>query len=240
MPPFALIPGATFDPNHDVLACARGEAGCPAANTPAIADGRLYFTFWTPGAANAGVKAVLLKEGAQTTLTPLWTSDTLVGGSGSSPTLSADGSRLYVTDNGGSLLAIETRTGTVMWTYPLGYKSGGSVSISPDGLIMPAGGGQSPVMAFKDKGDSAVLLWRRDDLVNRGIATQAEGHLAYAAVTRGHFKNDLVVVDTLTGRSIDRTELPGTTIFSVGTTIGPDATVYVSTIRGTVFALRPR
>lgn len=240
MPPLALVPGATFDPCREVFACARGEAACPAANTPALSRGRLYFTFWSPGAANAGVKAMELKEGAQTSLKPLWTSETLAEGSASSPTLSADGSRLYVTDNGGRLVALDTATGVLMWTFPLGYKSGGSVSISPGGLIMPAGGGQSPVMAFMDKGNSAVLLWRRDDLINRGIAAQAAGQLAYATVSRGHFQNDLVVLDTRTGQSLDRTELPGTTIFSVGTTVGSDATVYVSTIRGTVFALRPR
>jgi hypothetical protein len=65
--------------------------------------------------------------------------------------------------------------------------------------------------------------------------------LAYATVaaTTAPRSLDLVVVDTATGRELDREPLPGTPAFTVGTTLGLDGTVYVPSIRGDLFAFRP-
>ena len=52
-------------------------------------------------------------------------------------------------------------------------------------VIMPAGGHGSPVIAVCDGGDHAVVLWRRDDLQNRDIATEASGGKAYVTVSTG-------------------------------------------------------
>ena len=240
LPPLELIPGATFDPAKGAMACMRGLPECPSANTPAIdARGNIYFTFWTPGAANAGVRAMRLKEGKRPSLTPLWTNDALPGGSAASPDLSLDGKRLYLTDNGGGLQALDTATGKTIWRFPLGHESGGSVSSSPGGLIMPSGGGGGVLLAVQDRGDKAELLWRHDDQVNRGLPPQTGNGLAYATVSTGQGENDLVVVEAATGVERDREHLPGRTLFSVGTTIDQDGTVYVPTIRGQLFAYRP-
>jgi outer membrane protein assembly factor BamB len=238
LPPVELIPGATWDPDTGLMACARGTAECPSANTPAVdpGTGRLFFTFWAPGAAQAGVRAMQVTEDPEPAITPLWTNDSLAGGSASSPVLSADGSRVYVTDNVDSLHALDAATGEEIWAFPIGFASGGSPSRSPDDLVMPAGG---PLQAVRDDGDAARLAWRQDGLANRGIATQAAGGRAYATVARGQWQNDLVVIDTSTGAELDREQLPGTTVFSVGTTVGPDGTVYVPTINGHLFAFRP-
>ena len=77
-----------------------------------------------------------------------------------------------------------------------------------------------------------------DGVANRGVATQSAGNHAYATVARSGLENDLLVVDTRTGAVLDRERLPGVTRFTVGTTIGPDGTVYVPTIAGDVFAFR--
>jgi outer membrane protein assembly factor BamB len=168
----------------------------------------------------------------------LWANNTLPGGSASSPVLSADGRRIYVTDNVDSLHALDADTGAIVWSYPIGFASGGSASLSPEGLIMPAGGGQSPVLAVRDAGPAGELAWRRDDLLNRGIATQAAGGRAYVTVAAEAFENDFVVIDTATGAELDREHLSGTSVFSVGTTVGPDGTVFVATIVGGLHALR--
>jgi outer membrane protein assembly factor BamB len=178
-------------------------------------------------------------EDPEPTLTELWTSDALPGGSGSSPDLAAAGSRIYVNDNAGNVHALDATTGATIWSFPIGYASGGSPATSPDGLILPAGGGASPLLAVQDAGDHAELAWRRDDLLNRGIPTLAAGDRSYATVDRGQRRNDLVVIDTTTGEELDREPLPGTSVFSVGTTIGPDGTVYVPTIVGGLTAFRP-
>jgi outer membrane protein assembly factor BamB len=161
------------------------------------------------------------------------------GGSASSPDLSADGTRVYVNDNVDSVHALAAATGEEIWTFAIGFAPGGSPSLSPEGLLMPSGSAQGVVMALRDEGPSAALVWSRDDLVNRGIPTQAAGGRAYATVNAGGFRNDLVVLDSATGVELDREPLPGTTVFSVGTTIGPDGTVYVPSFLGELFAFGP-
>jgi outer membrane protein assembly factor BamB len=241
LPTVELTPGATWDPATGMAACARGTEDCPAANTLAVdADtGRVFFTYWAPGAAQAGLRAMQYTERPEPALTPLWANDRLPGGSASSPDLSPDGARVYVTDNVDSVHALDADTGEVLWSHPIGYASGGSPSTSPGGLVMPAGGNQSPLLAIRDEGDAGELAWRRDDLLNRGIPTQAAGGKAYATVDAGQRRNDLVVLDTATGAELDREPIPGTSVFSVGTTVGPDGTVYVPTIVGGLNAFRP-
>lgn len=239
LPPLELVPGATWDPADGMMACARGTEACPSANTLAVDldSGRFFFTFWAPGAAQAGVRAMQYTEDPTPALTPLWANDSLPGGSGSSPDLSADASRVYVNDNIDSVHALDAATGEEIWSFPIGYASGGSPSTSPDGLIMPAGGG--PVLGVQDAGEQGVLAWRQDGLANRGIPTQVAGGTSYAIVQRGPGATDLVVLDTATGTEVDREQIPGVSVFSVGTTIGSDGTVYVPTIVGGLYAFRP-
>jgi outer membrane protein assembly factor BamB len=241
LPPLELIPGANWHPAEGVLACATGRPQCPSANTPAIdlATNRFIFTFWEPGAASSGIRAVQVTEGDSPALTPLWTNDSLPQGSASSPDLSSDGWRIYVTDNAGGLHALDAATGREIWSFPIGYNAAGSVSTSPEGLIMPAGALNAPVLAIADRGDAAELVWRRDDWNNGGIATQAAGDVAYVTDVVLGVINDLVVVDTSSGAELDREPLAGVTGFTVGTTVGPDGMIYVPTILGQLFAFRP-
>jgi outer membrane protein assembly factor BamB len=241
LPPHELIPGARWTPADGMNACLIGTPRCPAANTLAIdRTGRFYFTFWAPGAAQAGVRAMRYTERPKPSLAPLWTNDSLPGGSASSPDVSADGARIYVTDNVDALHALDATTGQTIWTYEIGFAPGGSPSSSPEGLLMPSGSRNGVVLAVRDDGTHATLVWRRDDLLNRGVPTQAAGGIAYPAVSRGGTANDLVVIDTATGDVLDREPLPGTTAFTVGTTVGPDGTVYVPTFLGQLFAFRPQ
>lgn len=241
LPTVELVPGATWDPASGVMACARGTEDCPAANTLAVDErnGRFTFTFWEPGEPQAGVRAMQYSEDPEPAVTTLWTNDSLPGGSASSPVLSADGSRVYVNDNVDSVHALDAATGDAIWSFPIGFASGGSPSLSPEGVIMPAGGGESPLLALRDDGDSASLLWRHDAELNRGIATQAAGGRVYATVARDRFGNDLVVLDAATGAELDREPLPGTPVFTVGTTVGPDGTVYVPAVVGDLYAFTP-
>lgn len=235
--PVELVPNTGWDPSGQVWACARGTEACPSANTIAvdIRTGTVYFTWWEPGHPQAGLRAMRLDEAAGT-LTDLWMNETLPGGSASSPTLSADGARVYVTDNVDSIHAIDTATGATVWTHPIGIATGGSLSLSPDGVMIPAGG---PLVGVRDSGDRAEEVWRHDELINVGIATQAAGGTAYATVAAGGGRTDLVVLDTTTGDVLDREPLEGTTRFSVGITLAPDGTVLVPMIGGELLAYRP-
>lgn len=241
VPPVELVAGAAWTPADGMAACLQGTAGCPSANTLAVdqATGRFFFTFWTPGAPQAELRAMQYAEDPVPTVTPLWTNATLPGGSASSPDLSADGSRIYVNDNVDSVHAVDAATGTTLWSFRIGFAPGGSPSTSPAGIVMPSGSATGPLMALIDRGAAAELLWRHDAMPNRGVPTQAAGGVSYAVVGAGGFLNDLVVVDAATGAELDRHPLPGTTVFTVGTTVGPDGTVYVPTILGQLFAFAP-
>ncbi|HUD52492.1 PQQ-binding-like beta-propeller repeat protein [Parvibaculum sp.] len=238
LPSIELIPGAVFDPSKG-RACMRGTEDCPSANTLAVdKTGRFFFTFWEPGKKNAGLRAMQYRDGPKPSIELLWVNDSLPGGSASSPVLSADGTRVYVNDNVESIHAIDTATGKNIWSFAVGYEAGGCAAVTPEGLIMPAGGGKGVIMALADKGDHAEQVWRLDTAINRGIPTQVAGNISYAAVAAGMADNDLLVLDTKTGAELDRERLPGKPFFTIGTTVGPDGTVYVPTIRGQIYAYR--
>jgi outer membrane protein assembly factor BamB len=233
--PVELIPNATV-PN-DQQACMRGTENCPSANTLAVdlKKSQIYFTFWDKGAQSADIRAMKLKEGLRPSIRPLWRNSSLPGGSATSPDLSQDGSRVYVGDNEGGLHALNAATGKKIWSFDTGNAAGGSPSLSPEGLLMPAGG---ELMAIQDLGDKPRLVWKKDGLQSRGIPTQAAGGVAFATVgKRG--ANALIVVDTATGAELDREAMPGLTGFSVGTTVSVDGMVFVPGITGELFAFRP-
>jgi outer membrane protein assembly factor BamB len=244
VPPLPLIPGASYNPQQGLGATMKGTRESPVSNTPAIdlRTDRFYFTFWTPGRPAAGVRAMQLVEGRSPALEVVWTNDSLAGGSGASPDISADGARIYLTDNSGRLLALDAQTGRQIWSFLLSYEARGSVSTSPTGLIMPAGGRRSPLQAVIDRGNHAELLWRLPEVENRGIPTQIAGGLAYAAVaaTSGQHELDLLVIDTSNGHELDREHLTGGRFLTVGTTVAEDGTVFVPTINGHLFAFRRR
>lgn len=238
IPMIDLAPGIVYDPAQGVTACMQGTADCPSANTLAVDEttGRFFFTFWSPGAPQAGLRAMQYRAQPTPVISSLWTSEGLPGGSASSPVLSADRKRIFVTDNAGSLHALDAATGAILWSVPIGYAAGGNPSLSPDGIVMPAGGGNAPLLAIQDHGDWAEQLWTQASLQNRGISTQAGGGLAYATVEVGPRQHDLVVVDIHNGAELDREHLTGDTLFTVGTTLSVKGYVYVPTFGGQVFA----
>ncbi|MCG6191180.1 outer membrane protein assembly factor BamB family protein [Maribellus maritimus] len=239
--PVDLTSSLTDSIKTDVRACMRGTKDCPCANTLAFdhKSGRFFFTFWEPESDKAGLRAMQYIESPVPELKSLWINKSLPGGSASSPDLSFDGRRLYVNDNAGALYAVDALTGENIWRFEIGYEPGGSQSTSPDGIIIPAGGNNAPILCVADKGNHAEIIWKIDSLQNRGVAPQCAGNLAYVTVKTRDFQNDLVVIDTTNGKIIDREHLPGTTIFTVGTTIGCSGYVYVPSFNGHLFAFSP-
>jgi outer membrane protein assembly factor BamB len=240
MEPVRLIPNDSTHSDFDPIACMRGSEKCPCANTLAFdqLSGRFFFTFWAPGSTQASLKAMIYVEDPIPSIEPLWTNQSLPGGSASSPDLSIDGLKVYVNDNDGSIHALDASSGKKIWEFNIGYETGGSQSTSPSGLIVPAGGNNAGLMCIADKGASGALLWRNDALQNRGVATQSAGNIAYATVKIDNLKYDLIVVDVLSGKALDREHLPGLPFFSVGIAVGHDGNIYVPTINGYLYAYR--
>jgi outer membrane protein assembly factor BamB len=82
---------------------------------------------------------------------------TFQGGTGSTPALSADGHRLYVSDNEGHVIALDSELGEV-WRVDVGEPLVGSITVSPDNNELYAVTA-SDVIQLIDKGDHGSRAW---------------------------------------------------------------------------------
>jgi len=81
---------------------------------------------------------------------------TFQGGTGSTPALSADGQRLYVSDNAGNVIALDSEL-TEVWRVDVGEPLVGSITVSADNNELYAI--TSDVIQLIDKGDHGVRTW---------------------------------------------------------------------------------
>lgn len=93
-------------------------------------------------------------------ITEDWRRD-FAGGTGSSPSLRADGSRVYVGDNFGKVLAIDTENGNEIWDVDLGEQVFASITVSADNGELYCGS-SSYITKLVDHGDKAEIIWRSD------------------------------------------------------------------------------
>ncbi|MGW5139732.1 outer membrane protein assembly factor BamB family protein [Nocardia beijingensis] len=215
--------------------CATGGPHCPVANiSPIDAGGRFYVTLWQPGRPAAALVA-LRYTGAK--VAREWSAELLLGGSATSPALSADGGTVYVGDNNNRLIALDTTDGRTKWVHRLDWTPRGGISVSDDGLIIPSGE-EGYLLALRDNGDAAETAWERKDLALRGPAAQTAGDTGYATAAIGDGLN-LVTFDTRTGATIDSDVLPGAKGTTTGTSVGAKGEVVVATRIGEIFAFEP-
>lgn len=80
------------------------------------------------------------------------------GGSASTPTLGANGSRVYLGDNVGALLSIDAETCDARWSVPLGAQVFGSVAGASDGQEIYAATATGVFQVFDD-GDAGRRGW---------------------------------------------------------------------------------
>ncbi|MFF2086107.1 PQQ-binding-like beta-propeller repeat protein [Nocardia sp. NPDC058176] len=235
-PDFLQFPGLTRPASGDGLDdCRTGGPRCAVANTTAVdpATGQFFVTVWQPGNAAASLRAMRYAEGK---VTQDWSADMLTGGSATSPTLSADGDTVYVGDNSGRLIAVNTEDGSTRWTHDLGWTPSGGISVA-DGLIIPAGD-EGYLTALRDSGDRAEIAWERKDLALRGTPAQTAGGIGYTVAAIGPGLN-LITFDTGNGNTVDSDPLPDATGTTTGTSIGPEGEVVVATRLGEIFTFTP-
>ncbi|MDD9934719.1 MAG: PQQ-binding-like beta-propeller repeat protein [Myxococcales bacterium] len=225
------VEGASYD-GSGAAACLMGGSGCFSANTLAVRDdGVFYFTLSRPGEAEGVMVAMRYRGGPSPAIEPVWETDVLEGGSAASPTISADGTRIYGTDNADNLFALDADSGALIWLYPLGYTPLGSPAVDARGRIMPGGAGSGArALALRDGGDGAELLWEREDVANAGLTVMA-GEVAYV-VSQG-----MVTLDVLTGETLD--EDPAETDATIGITLASDGRVYTAGLTSGIFAFAP-
>jgi outer membrane protein assembly factor BamB len=85
---------------------------------------------------------------------------TFQGGTGSTPALSADGHRLYVSDNEGNVIALDSKLDEV-WRVDVGEPLVGSITVSPDNHELYAVTA-SDVIQLIDNGESGSRAWNAE------------------------------------------------------------------------------
>ncbi|MEU4341629.1 PQQ-binding-like beta-propeller repeat protein [Nocardia sp. NPDC023852] len=216
--------------------CATGGPQCPVANISAVdaATGRFFVTLWQPGKPTAALVAL---HYAGNKIQRDWSAELLSGGSATSPALSADGTTVYVGDNSKRLIAVDTSDGRTKWVKSLEWAPRGGISVSSDGLIIPAGD-EGHLLALRDKGDVPEIAWERKDLALRGLPVQTAGSTGYTTAAIGDGLN-LITFDTRSGATIDSDILPGAEGTTTGTSIGAKGEVVVATRIGELFVFKP-
>lgn len=90
------------------------------------------------------------------------------GGTASTPTISADGKRVYVADAFNSVYAIDAATGEQIWSYDVGDKVTGSLDVAADNGEVYANT-RTGILQLRDLGDRAELGWKaRLDMYEAG------------------------------------------------------------------------
>ncbi|WP_232840072.1 MULTISPECIES: outer membrane protein assembly factor BamB family protein [Nocardia] len=216
--------------------CPTGGPQCSVANISAVdADsGRFFLTLWQPGEPVAALVALRYRDGK---VVQEWRANVLSGGSGTSPAVSPDGATIYVGDNSGRLIAVDAADGRTRWVRSLGFAPRGGISVSSDGLVIPAGD-DGYLLALRDKGDASEIAWERKDLALRGTPVQTAGDTGYTVAAIGAGLN-LITFDTQSGDTIDSDVLPEAEGTTTGTSISADGEVVLATRLGEVFTFVP-
>lgn len=123
---------------------------------------------------------------------------------------------------------------------PLEFQPQTPPSVSPGGLIIAGGGPDTRLVAFKDSGESAEEVWRRDDVTPLTTSSRAGDRAAYAVVADGADRMALLVFDpTDGGRTLNTYPLPDAAGFPVGVSVGTDRRVVAATSGGQVYSFSP-
>lgn len=167
---------------------------------------------------------------------------TFEGGTGSTPTVSADGKRVYVGDNAGNLLAFD-RDLNEIWRLPVGGQLVASVAVSAEGneLFCVT---LNDILKFRDMGDHGKKIWRarldmypeRFGLKNvnlltptptaNGVVVQVGIALPVNRNANIPFRTGVGILDRETGALRTYIESPEESI-SVSA-VGPDGGVYLA------------
>ncbi|WP_280457841.1 PQQ-binding-like beta-propeller repeat protein [Nocardia carnea] len=237
-PDFLQTPNLDWPPAGEGLEdCATGGPDCAVATIAAmdVDSGRIYATVRKPGEPDAALVALRYADGK---VVQEWSRDILAGGSATDPALSADGATLYIGDNSRRLLAVDTADGKPKWEAHLDWEPRRGISVSDDGLIIPAGD-DGYLMALRDTGTSYETVWERKDLALRGAPVQTAGGTGYVPAAIGDGLN-LITFDTATGATVDSDVLPGASGTTTGTAVGPEGEVVVATRIGEIFTFREK
>jgi outer membrane protein assembly factor BamB len=225
--------------------CGPAKAGCPVAAAPAFSatTGIVVLSLWEPDAPAAVLVGLKYHPGQSPLLTREWTSNAVGAGVLASPVLSSDGSTVYANGRDERLWALNAADGKPKWSVPLKFVAQTPPSVTPGGLIVSGGGPDTRLVAFKDSGDHAQEIWRRNDVSPLSTSSMAGRGVGYAVVTGGPGEGargtSLLVFEPGSGHTLNSYRLPEATGFPVGVSIGRDRRVVTATSDGQVYSFAP-
>ena len=241
--PVDLVEGINpTDPFRGLTDCQQSLPACPVAAAPAFspASNLIVVGVWQPGARASVLTALRYQPGQTPLVTREWTSESIEAGALASPVFSADGRTVYVNGRDRRLWALNADDGSEKWSVPLEFQPQTPPSVSPGGLIIAGGGPDTRLVAFKDSGESAEEVWRRDDVTPLTTSSRAGDRAAYAVVADGADRMALLVFDpTDGGRTLNTYPLPDAAGFPVGVSVGTDRRVVAATSGGQVYSFSP-
>lgn len=124
-----------------------------AATLPDEADGKV--DGWAESAALYGMD---VKEKGDYLTIEVASVIEVPGGTASTPALSRDGKRVYVADAFDSVYAIDTESGTKIWSVNVGAKVTGSLDVAADNNEIYANS-RTEILKIIDQGDHAEIAW---------------------------------------------------------------------------------
>lgn len=223
--------------------CVSGGAGCAIAAPPAVdwAAERIFLNFFPQGAKASQVKTLGYgQNGDQRTLTDQWATD-LPGGVVGPPVVSNDGKTVYAFGRDNKLYALDAATGAIRWSHDVGDSGFGTLSVSPDGIIIPAGKAGGPLTILRDAGDKVEEIARRDDLQTAGLSALTAGGSAWTVVRSGADQNlQLLQIDVQNGTTKRTLAMDGARGFATGVAVSPTGQIAVATYAGTVYYFNPK
>jgi outer membrane protein assembly factor BamB len=238
-PGMALRPNADpAQPLYGLGDCVSAGPRCPVQAPPAVDTSRerFYLNYWPEGVIASEVRGYDYAEQDGTrSIRESWTTE-IPGGVIGTPTLSSDGRTLYVFNRLGSIYALDALTGTPKWDYFVDSYGFGTMTVSPDGLIIPTGLLNTPLRAYRDMGDRAEPAWQRNDLQSVSLSALTTSGTAWTVV-RGSGGDQLILteVNSADGSTKREFALPGSVGFTTGVAVSNSGQVATATNLGEVY-----
>ncbi|MDY6809473.1 PQQ-binding-like beta-propeller repeat protein [Gordonia sp. HNM0687] len=226
------------DPTFGFGECVTNGPRCPIPAPPAVdtAHERFFLNFWPQGAIASQIRAMSYRaEDGARTMREIWQAD-VPGGVIGPPTLSADGSTVYAFSRLGQIVALDAASGTTRWTYDNGGHGFATMTVSPDGLIIPTGVLGAPLTLLRDAGDHAEQVWQRQDLAVVSLSTLTDAGTAWTVIRdEGQDSLSLIEVSTDDGSTQRTLGLPESVGFTTGVSVSPSGQIATATNIGKVY-----
>ncbi|NDK88098.1 PQQ-binding-like beta-propeller repeat protein [Gordonia desulfuricans] len=226
------------DPLYGFGDCVTNGPRCVVPAPPAVdaAHERFFLNVWPSGAIASEVRGFAYDEtGGARTVRELWKAQ-VPGGVVGPTTVSADGNTVYAFSRLGQIVALDAATGSTRWTYDNGGYGFATMTVSPDGLIIPTGVIGAPLTLIRDHGDRAERVWQRTDLAAVSLSTLTAAGTAWTVVREpGKDTLALTEVSATDGKTLRSIEMPESAGFTTGIAVSAAGQIATATNLGEVY-----